>query len=65
MRRIVLTFGLIAGAVLSAVMFATMPFHDRIGFDRGAMIGYAAMVLAFLMIFFGVRAYRDSVGPVR
>lgn len=61
MRKIVLTFGLIAGAILSAMMLLTVPFQDRIGFDKGAIIGYTTMVLAFLMIFFGVKSYRDNV----
>ncbi len=62
MKRIVLTFGLIAGAILSMVLAATAPFAEEIGFDRGMVVGYAAMVLAFLLIFFGVRSYRDNVG---
>jgi hypothetical protein len=61
MRKIVLTFGLIAGAILSAMMLIALPFQDRIGFDKGAIIGYTTMVLAFLMVFFGVRSYRDNV----
>jgi hypothetical protein len=61
MRKIVLTFGLIAGAILSAMMLITLPFMDRIGFDKGAIIGYTTMVLAFLMVFFGVKSYRDNV----
>ncbi len=61
MRKTVLTFGLICGAILSAMMLATLPFVDRIGFDRGEIIGYTSMVLAFLLVFFGVRSYRDNV----
>jgi hypothetical protein len=61
MRKIVLTFGLIAGGILSVMMLATIPFMDSIGFDRGEVIGYTTMVLAFLLIFFGVRSYRDNV----
>ena len=61
MRKIVLTFGLIAGAILSAMMLITLPFHDQIGFDKGLVIGYTTMVLAFLMVFFGVQSYRDNV----
>lgn len=61
MRKIVLTFGLISGAILSAMMLLTIPFADRIGFDKGAIIGYTTMVLAFLMVYFGVRSYRDNV----
>ena len=65
MRKIVLTFGLIAGAILSAMMLITIPFHDQIGFDKGAIIGYTTMVLAFLMVYFGVRSYRDNVAGGR
>ena len=61
MKRIVLTFGLISGALLSIMMLATIPFMDRIGFDKGEIIGYTTMVLAFLMVFFGIRSYRDTV----
>jgi hypothetical protein len=42
-------------------MLVTIPFQDAIGFDRGEIIGYTSMVLAFLLIFFGVRSYRDNV----
>ena len=68
MKKIVLTFGLIAGAILSAVMLAvTVPFHDEMGLNAGFVVGYASMVLGFMSIFFGVRAYRDTVngGTVR
>jgi hypothetical protein len=61
MRKIVLTFGLIAGAILSAMMLITQAFFDQIGFDKGEIIGYTTMVLAFLMVFFGVKSYRDNV----
>jgi hypothetical protein len=62
MQKIVLTFGLIAGAILSGMMLITMPFHEQIGFDKGLIIGYTTMVLAFLMIFAGIKSYRDNVG---
>jgi Protein of unknown function (DUF4199) len=61
MRKIVLTFGLIAGAVMSALMVIAMINQDAIGFDRGVIVGYTSMVLAFLMVFFGVKSYRDNV----
>ena len=67
MKKTVLTFGLISGAILSAMMLLTLPFLDVIGFDRGAIVGYTSMVLAFLLIYFGVRSYRDNIagGTVR
>ncbi len=66
MRKIVLTFGLIAGVILSAMMLLTLPFHDQIGFGTtGLVVGYTSMVLGFLMIYFGVRSYRDNVADGR
>lgn len=63
MRRILLVYGFIAGGMLAAMMLITLPFHDRIGFDTGGpVVGYTTMVLAFLMIYFGVKSYRDNVG---
>ena len=62
MKKIVLTFGLISGAILSGMMLITLPFHDAIGFDRSLVLGYTSMVLAFLLVFFGVRSYRDNIG---
>jgi uncharacterized protein DUF4199 len=60
-KKIVWTFGLIAGGVLSAMMLITMPFEAS--FEGVAeIVGYTTMVLAFLLIFFGVRSYRDTVG---
>jgi hypothetical protein len=67
MRKIILTFGLIAGVILAVMFSISLAFHDQIGLDAGMYIGYTSMVLAFLMVFFGVRAYRDNVagGSVR
>ena len=62
MKKIVLTFGLIAGAILSVLMVATMPFAEQIGFDNSMFVGYTIMVLAFLLVFFGIRSYRENVG---
>ena len=65
MKRTVLVFGLIAGVILSVMMLITLPFHEEIGFDRALIVGYTTIVLAFLLIFFGVRSYRDNVGGGR
>jgi len=62
MKKTVWTFGLIAGGILSAMMLLTMPFMDQIGYDHGEVVGYTTMVLAFLLVFFGIRSYRDNVG---
>lgn len=62
MKRIVLRFGLASGAILmtlSAVMLPWCLNGDH--FDNGELLGYSAMVLAFLLVFFGIRSYRDNV----
>ena len=62
MKKTVLTFGLISAAVSSVMMLLTVPFIDRIGFDRGEYLGYTLILLSFLLVFFGIRSYRDNVG---
>jgi hypothetical protein len=59
MKKTILTFGLVSGAILSVMMLVTLPFMDRIGFGRAEVIGYTSIVAASLMIFFGIRSYRD------
>jgi uncharacterized protein DUF4199 len=63
MKNTVIRYGLISGALIAVMMVLTMSFHDRIGFETtGLVVGYVTMVLAFLLIYFGVRSYRDTVG---
>jgi len=64
-KRTILVWGLIAGVVSISLMLATMPFVDRIGFEHGMVIGYTALVLSALMIYPGVRSYRDNVAGGR
>ena len=62
MKKIVLRYGLASGAILmtlSAVMLPLCLNGDH--FDNGELLGYSAMVLAFLLVFFGIRSYRDNV----
>lgn len=61
MKKTVLTFGVISGLISSAMMLVSTPFMDDIGFDRGIFFGYTAIVLSFLLVFFGIRSYRDNV----
>lgn len=62
MKKIVLKFGLISGAITSLMMLITLPLVDRISFDNLEILGYTTIVLSFLMVFFGIRTYRESVG---
>jgi hypothetical protein len=61
MRKISLTFGLIAGAVMSAMLVLTIPFQDQLKGNAGMAVGYASMTAAALLIYFGIRQYRDTV----
>ncbi len=61
MKKVVLTFGLIAGGLFSLMMVVSQAFHGQIGWDRAEILGYTTLVLGFLMVFFGIRSYRDNV----
>src|SRR5688500_10020958 len=60
MKKTVLTFGLLSGLISALLMFVNVLFIDRIGFDTGVIVGYTAIVMALLLVFFGVRSYRDN-----
>ncbi len=61
MRKTIVTYGLISGVISSALMMGTLPFQHKI--DKSAyIVGYTAIVLSFLLVFFGIRSYRDHAG---
>lgn len=63
MKKTILTFGLISGVLSSAMMMCTIPFMHKLGSgSRGELVGYTAIVLSFLLVFFGIRSYRDNAG---
>jgi len=62
MKKTILTFGLISGVIISVLMIATVPFADRLGFGHSYLVGYTTMILAFLLVYFGIRSYRDNIG---
>jgi len=63
MKKIVLRFGLASGALLVAMASVTVPLCMRgaLDLDHSEILGYSEMVLSFLLVFFGVRSYRDNV----
>lgn len=65
MKKTVLTFGLISGTILAVMIVGSMPFEARIGFAKAEIIGYTTLVLAALLVFFGVRSYRENVSGGR
>ncbi|MGH7485378.1 MAG: DUF4199 domain-containing protein [bacterium] len=64
MKKTVLVFGLISGGILAAMMAGTMVIYKngRFDFDRGEIFGYTSMILAFIIVFFGMRSYRENNG---
>lgn len=65
MRKVVLTFGLIGGVISAVLMLSTLPFEEKIGFEGGLILGYTTIVASFLLVYFGVRSYRNNVGGGR
>ena len=60
MKKIVLTFGTIAGLICGGMFFLNMPKDGQIDFSHGVLTGYITMIIAFSTIFFAVRQYRDQ-----
>ncbi|HEY2848000.1 MAG TPA: DUF4199 domain-containing protein [Pyrinomonadaceae bacterium] len=65
MTKIVLTFGLISGVVVTILMWLmlTMMKAGAVNEDHSSELwGYATMVIALSLVFFGVKSYRDKNG---
>jgi hypothetical protein len=60
MKKTVWTFGLISGACMAAFMCATLPFANALD-EHSLLLGYTGIVAGFLLVYFGVRSYRDNV----
>ena len=62
MKKVILIYGLIAGAIVAAMMFITMPMYNSgtLNLDNGELVGYTTMIIALSMVFFGVKSYRDN-----
>src|SRR5437870_12770899 len=63
MKKTVLTFGLISGAIMAVMMFATLTFTDSAWLQSHSLfIGYTTLVLSIMLVFFGIRSYRQHIG---
>jgi hypothetical protein len=60
MKKIIWTFGLISGAIMALFMVVTLPFANALD-EHSLILGYAGIVAGFLLVYFGVRSYRDNV----
>jgi len=61
MRKVILTFGLISGAIIVVLGFVNTSLwrSGAIDFDNGEVIGYGSMIIALSMVFFGIKSFRD------
>jgi hypothetical protein len=60
MKKIVLTFGLISGLIMSVLMGGSLLLAEKIGSGHSLLLGYTIIVASFLLIYFGIRSYRDN-----
>ncbi|WP_138994967.1 DUF4199 domain-containing protein [Larkinella sp. C7] len=61
MKKIVLVSGLIAGIILTSVMaVSTAVCYTTNQYEGNMVLGYASMILAFSLIFVGVKNFRDN-----
>src|SRR5690349_19781538 len=60
MKKLVITFGLIAGLIVPAMMSIAWAFKKTHSFDGGEIFGYSSMIIAFSTIFVAVKSYRDK-----
>ena len=62
MKRIVLTFGLIAGVIVAVLGAINMSLwrSGALDFDSGQLVGYTSMIIALSMVFFGIKSFRDK-----
>src|SRR5882724_2426629 len=62
MKKIVLIYGLIAGAIVGSMLLITMPLYESgtLHFENGQWLGYTTMVIALSLVFFGIKSFRDN-----
>jgi hypothetical protein len=64
MKRLIIIYGLIAGAVVSAFMSSSMIYMSKNdSMDHGTLamvIGYLGMLISFTFIFVAIKSYRDK-----
>ncbi len=63
MKKNIIIYGLTAGIVVSVSMLLSLHISNaggHIDFDKGLLIGYASMLIAFSLVFVGIRNYRDK-----
>jgi hypothetical protein len=59
-KKIILTYGLIAGAIVAAFMVYGTYKMNQEDFEPSMVLGYAGMLVAYVFVFLGVKNYRDN-----
>ena len=64
MQKNILVYGLISGVIVSSVMLISMNYYSHcegnVDLTTSMLIGYASMLIAFSLVFVGIRNYRDK-----
>jgi len=61
MKKNILIYGLISGLIVSALMAVNLGMVSKNGnFDNSVLIGYTSMIIAFSLIFVGIKNFRDK-----
>ena len=61
MKKNVLVFGLIAGLIVASTMVMSMSIvYKDPNFEGGMWLGYGSMIVAFSLIFVGIKNFRDK-----
>jgi hypothetical protein len=65
MRKTGLTWGLLSGVVAIVMMAITVPFIHPDSKGTADVLGYSSILLSALLVFFGIRSYRENAGGGR
>ncbi|MBC7948940.1 MAG: DUF4199 domain-containing protein [Chitinophagaceae bacterium] len=64
MKKNIIIYGVIAGLLVSTFMLATVNYishcEGSVDFETSMLIGYASMLVAFSLVFVGIRNYRNK-----
>jgi uncharacterized membrane protein len=60
MKRNVLVFGLISGALIATFVVVTMNIWGCESYSGSMYVGYAAQILALSLVYVGIKNYRDK-----
>jgi amino acid transporter len=64
MKKNIIIYGLIAGILVSFLMLLSLNYishcKGNIDYESSMLIGYASMLIAFSLVFVGIRNYRDK-----